>query len=76
MENNAGNAEIADNAGNGKRQTPSAKRIPISTKERSLFLLLLTDHHSHSQPFPAFLPLIVTEMLQKSRCGAFVRNID
>jgi hypothetical protein len=41
---NAGNAEIADNAGNGKRQTLNAKRIPVSTKERSLFLLLITNH--------------------------------
>jgi hypothetical protein len=41
---NAGNPEIAENAGNGKRQTPNAKRIPVSTKERSLFLLLITSH--------------------------------
>jgi hypothetical protein len=34
----------------------------------------ITDHLS--QPFPAFLLLIVTEMLQKLHCGAFVRNID
>jgi hypothetical protein len=39
--------------GNGKRQTVNAKRTPISTKERSLFLLLITNHLSRFLPFPA-----------------------
>jgi hypothetical protein len=31
---NAENAGIAENAGNGKRRAPNAKRFPISTDER------------------------------------------
>jgi hypothetical protein len=49
---NAGNAEIA-----GNKKSPNAERIPVSTKERSLFLLLLTAHGDARSAFPAFSAL-------------------
>jgi hypothetical protein len=37
---------------------------------------LRPSYQSHFSALPVFISLIVTEMLQKSHCGAFVRNID